>query len=133
MNEFRIEISAGADTEDQLADILAGLDRETLAGLSVERELAPTTGLTGEPITISAVIGGAAIVISALLRVIERRLEHEHQLRTLKIVAEGFDRDPKLGEQLAGIAKKYADVSISYGIAKESWATQAARKAHTTK
>lgn len=123
MDEPRIGISLGEETEGFLQELLDTVDDDTLDNLKIDRELKHSEGLAGEPITTGVIITGGTIILSAVLRLIERHLEQRHQHRTMKIVAEGFDTHPKLGSTLADIAKKNADVSISYGIAKEAWAT----------
>lgn len=123
MDESRIGLSLGQDTERIVQEILGEVDDDAL---HIERELEDSTGLAGEPITIGVVIGGGTVVLSAVLRLIERRLEHAQQWKTMKIVAEGFQSNPELGKVLAQIAKKNADVSIRYGIAKEAWASKRA-------
>ncbi|UEM08426.1 hypothetical protein J4G43_026920 [Bradyrhizobium barranii subsp. barranii] len=121
MDEPRIGISLGEDTERLLQDVLGEVDDDDLY---IERELEESEGLAGEPITFGVIIGGSAVVLSAVLRLIERRLEHKRQWKAMKMVAEGFQSHPELGKLLAQIAKKNADVSITYGIAKEAWASK---------
>lgn len=125
MDGAKIGISKADDTNNFLAELLQDLDPSVLKELTIERDLDTSEGLAGEPITIGAVVGGGTVLISAMLRVLERHLEHNQQRVMIKIVAEGFDRDPKLGTELAKLANKYADVSIKYGIAKEAWLPQA--------
>ena len=125
MNGPKIGIALGTETEPFLKDLLREVDDSMLDELEVHRELESSEGLNGEPITTGVIITGTAIIISALLRLIERRMEHSHQHKTMKIVAEGFESHPDLGTVLADIAKKNADVSISYGIATEAWSTMA--------
>lgn len=124
MNDPRIGISLGDDTEKLLKGVLDEVGDTVLNELEIERQLEHSEGLAGEPITIGVVLTGSAFVLSAVLRVIERKLEHDHQLKMMKIVAEGFKKHPKLGNTLAAVAKKNAEVAISYGIAEESWAPQ---------
>ena len=119
MDEPRIGISLGEDTEKFLQDVLSEVDDDDL---HVGRELEDSEGLAGEPITLGVVICGSTVILSAVLRIIERRLEHTQQRKAMKMVAEGFQSHPELGKLLAQIAKKNADVSIKYGIAKEAWA-----------
>jgi hypothetical protein len=117
----RLGLSVGDDTEEMLQAILAGLSDAELDELKIERTLEKSDGLAGEPVTIGAVITGSAILISAVLRLVERHLETRRQDRALKLVAEGFREDPELGRQLAELAKKHADVAIAQGIAKGAW------------
>ena len=121
MDEPKIGISVGDDTEKLLQELLKEIDDVMLDDLEIDRELENSEGLAGEPITVGAVIAGGTIVLAAVLRLIERHLEHRQQRKTMQIVAEGFAAHPLLGTILADIAKKNADVSISYGIAKEAW------------
>jgi hypothetical protein len=121
VEEPKIGISVGDDTEKLLGELLRLVDDKMLDDLEIDRVLEDSKGLTGEPITIGAVISGSAIALSAVLRLIERHLEHTQQRKIMEIVAEGFTSDHQLGNALTQIAKKNADVSISYGIAKEAW------------
>jgi len=118
MTDLRMRISFDDDTTAQMRDVLAGIDDATLDNLEVEWE-PESPGLTGEPITASVLVTGTAIAIGALLRVIERQMEHQHQMAMMRIVAEGFDKHPKLAEQLKELAKDNNKVSIKYGLAKE--------------
>ena len=121
MNKAAIGIAAGDSTEKIFDELLAEIDDETLDQLDITRELEPSEGLAGEPVTIGVLITGGAVVVSAVLRIIERRMEYNRQMAQMKIVAENFQLNPELGKILAEIAKKYADVSISQGLAKEAW------------
>lgn len=121
MLEPRIGISIGDETEGLLQALLGRIDDDTLDSLEIDRSLKESKGLAGEPITVGAVIAGGTIVLSAVLRLIERYLEQSQQRRTMRIVAEGFAAHPDLAMILADVAKKYADVSISFGVAKEAW------------
>jgi hypothetical protein len=124
MDEPKIGISMVGETNKLLADVLGALNPSELKELTIDRDLEDSEGLAGEPITIGAVIAGGTVVISAVLRLLERHLEHNQQRAMAKLVAENFDRDPKLVAELAMLAKKYADVSIKYGVAKEAWQPQ---------
>ncbi len=121
MEKLKIAITSGDDTEYLLQDLLKEIDDENLDNLQIAREIEKSKGLAGEPITTGAIITGSVIVLSVLLRLIERVLEQQHQYKTMKIVAEGFDSHPELGKILAEMAKKNSEVSISYGLAKIEW------------
>ncbi len=121
MTEPKICISFGEETETLLQELLDEIDDDMLDNLSIDRKLKESEGLAGEPITTGAIITAGTVVLSAILRLIERYLEEKRQHRDMKIVAEGFKTHPDLGAMLADIAKKNADVSISHGIAEEAW------------
>jgi hypothetical protein len=121
MDDLRLRISFGDDTTALMRDVLADMDDATLDNLDVDWEPPQSPGLAGEPVSASVVLAGAAMAIAALLRLIERRMEHLQQREMMRIVAEGFDKHPKLGAQLEGMAKTYSQISISYGLAKEAW------------
>jgi len=121
MEQLKIGISLGDSTDNFLEGLFEQIDDQVLDELQVERELQSSYGLAGEPITVGAVITGGTVVISAVLRLIERYLEHKQQLKMATLVAEGFAAQPELGAILAEIAKKNAEVSIRYGIAREAW------------
>lgn len=116
-----LRISFGDNTTARMREILDEMDDATLDDLDVEWEPPESPGLAGEPISASIILAGSAMAISALLRLIERRMEHLHQREVMRIVAEGFEQHPDLGAQLGDISKNYSQVSISYGIAKEGW------------
>ena len=105
MDEPKIGISIGEDTETLLKELLREIDDDSLDQITIDRELKHSQGLAGEPITIGAVITGGTIVLSAVLRLIERYLEHRHQHKMMQIVAEGFEKHPLLGSTLADIAR----------------------------
>lgn len=122
MVDQKLGFSVGDDTEVLLQEILEQLEEDELLGeINVTRELEDSDGLAGEPITIGVVVFGGVAALSAILRVVERWLEHKHQKELLKVVAEGFERSPELANELIKLMKKYADVSLSYGIAEEAW------------
>src|SRR6185437_14653963 len=107
----KLAVSIGDDTEDLLQGIIGGLTEEELESVDIDRALETSEGMSGEPVTIGAVITGSAVVISAVLRLIERHLETKRQEAQMRLVAEGFREDPALGKQLGELAKKHADVS----------------------
>lgn len=121
MTALRIGISLGDDTEEFLQDLLSDLDDDALDQLLIDRELESSVGLAGEPITIGAIIAGSTAILSVILRLIERKLEHDHQYRVMRIVSEGHSKNPDLGHLLSNIAVKYTDVSVKNGIAKTAW------------
>lgn len=121
MADLRMRISFGGDTTAEMREMLAEMDDATLDGLDVEWEEPQSPGLAGEPISASVVLAGGAIAMAALLRLIERRMEHLQQREMMRIVAEGFDKHPELGARLGAMADAYSQVSISYGLAKEAW------------
>lgn len=127
-NQPTVAISSDLDTERFLKGLLIDVDDVLLDDLTIHREMESTDGMAGEPATLAVVVTAGTIAMSAFLRLVERRLEQMHQREEMKIVAEGFARDSQLGGILADIAKKHADVSISFGIAKEAWLARPANK-----
>jgi len=125
MTDPRLYISFGDNTTAVMRDVLAEMDDTTLDDLGVEWEPPQSPGLAGEPISASIILAGSAMAIAAVLRLIERRMEHQQQREMLRMVAEGFDKHPELGKQLGEMAKTYSQVSISYGLAKEAWPSSA--------
>ena len=104
-----------------MRDVLGEIDDTTLDDLDVQWEPPQSAGLAGEPISASVILAGSAMAIAAVLRVIERQMEHRRQQEMMRVVAEGFDKHPELGRQLGELAKSYSQISISYGLAKEAW------------
>jgi|SRR5690606_6134054 len=121
MTDLRLRISFGDNTSAYMRDVLAEIDDTTLDDLDVEWEPPESPGLAGEPISASIVLAGSSMAIAALLRVIERRMEHLQQREMMRIVADGFDKHPDLGKRLEEMAKTYSRVSISHGLAEQAW------------
>jgi hypothetical protein len=104
----KLGLSVGDNTEALLQDILSGLTDAQLDELEIERAL-------------ETVITGSAILITAVLRLVERHLETRRQERALTLVAEGFREDPELGRILADVTKKHSEVAVAHGVAKGAW------------
>lgn len=122
MNYSALEISAGLQSEYILQAILSELGDEQLDQMTVDRQIASSSGLVGEPVTTAVAIGATTTVMVAALRILERHLEHRRQKEAFKMIAQGFDKDPELGKLFNELAVKNAEVAASMGIAKESWA-----------
>ena len=116
-----LRLEAGDRTEERLQFVTAELDDATLDEVDVHREIGPPSGVASEPITaaVTLTLGTAAVV--AVLRIVERWLEKQRQLETMRIIAEGFSQSDEAGKQLAKLAETHAGISTSYGIARESW------------
>lgn len=121
MLEYKLVLELGSETEEITQRILDALGDDLIDEVQIERKIESSTGLAGEPITISSLVVGSSIVISAALRVLERYMEIRRQEGQMRIVAEGFDRDAKLGQALADLAASHASISVSHGYAKEAW------------
>jgi hypothetical protein len=119
-----LQVACDADTEELVQfildclekDELDDLERKEVDDIEVVRKSEPTTGLSGEPLTIAATITLATILVPRVARIIERWMEHRQQLKELDIVAKGFARSDKEGIELARVAAAHAKVSISYAL-----------------
>lgn len=117
-----IELSADDHTEELVQYILNSIDESTLESMEVDRQIQRPQGLASEPVTIAVTLTLATVGVSAVVRLIERWMEHRRQMCALRIVASGFEVSEEAGKQLAKLAEAHAGVSVSFGIAKESWA-----------
>ena len=123
-----LHFACGKNTEDLVQFILDDLEHEKLNDierkgvddLNVTRESEPTTGLSGEPITIAATITLATILIPRIARIVERWMVHQQQLKELQIVADGFSRSSAEGKALAHVAETHSKVAISYALEQSS-------------
>ncbi len=89
------------------------LSDEQIDELEVERVPAPSHGIASEPITLTIVLGGSAVV--ALTRLIGQWLDARHLEREMEIVARGFERDSETGHGLLELAKSHSNVSVAWG------------------
>lgn len=113
-----IRLEAGEFTEEVTQFLLENLDSATVDTISVSRDFEVTTGLASEPITSVVLISGSIAVVLGIIRLIERYLETQRQITTLTLVANGFSQSDEAGIQLAALAKKHAEVAISYDLLK---------------
>lgn len=116
-----LKIEAGEQTEGLVQFVTQELDDATLDQIDVQREIAQAPGLASEPITTAVTIVLGTAVIASVLRLVERWLENQRQLATLTIVADVLLKSEEAGKQLASLAEKHTNVSVSYGLAQESW------------
>jgi hypothetical protein len=114
-----LKIEAGDQTEDFIQCVTSGLDDATLDKIDINRELAKPSSLASEPITIGVTVTLGTAAIAAVTRLVERWLESQRQLKTLRIVVDAPTDEAK--KLLTGLAEKHAQVSLSYSLAKESW------------
>jgi hypothetical protein len=111
-----LRIEAGQRTEEVVGFVLNNLSDEALDEVDIVREKAADEGLVSEPITVAAVITLTATGVLAITRLIELYMEHNRQISTLQIVANGFSQSSEAGRSLAELAKAHAQVSVSFGI-----------------
>jgi hypothetical protein len=116
-----LRFEAGDHTESIVGFVTSELDDSLLDTINVDREVASTSGLASEPITLAATITLTTTAIVAVLRIVERWLEMQRQLQTLEIVADGFAKSSEAGEHLTRLAEKHAEVTAKYPLAKETW------------
>jgi hypothetical protein len=121
MGQFRLTFLVGNDTTNEMSEAFGELEESLLDELEVTWEEPKSVGVANEPISAYVIVVGGAIAVAALLRVIERRMQHLQERETMRIVAEGFEKDAQLGKQLSDLAKAYSKVAVSYGLAKEAW------------
>jgi hypothetical protein len=114
-----LKIEAGDQTEDLIQYVTRRLDDATLDEIDINRELAKPSSLASEPITIGVTVALGTAAIAAVTRLVERWLESQRQLETLRIVVDAPTDEAK--KLLTGLAEKHAQVSLSYSLAKESW------------
>lgn len=119
-----LRFDCGRDTEGLVQFILDDLEqgklddteRREAENIDVIRESEPTTGVSGEPITIAATITLATILVPRVARIVERWMVHQQHLKEMKIVADGFSRTEAEGKALASIVATHAKVDISYAL-----------------
>ncbi len=102
-------------TEDLVNFITGQMDDDALDAMALQREHARTPGLASEPVTTGVLISVTPIVARTVARLIERWLESRRQERQLTLVSDGFTESDEAGRQLANLASKYSDVSVSFG------------------
>jgi hypothetical protein len=107
-----LTISAGEYTEDMLQFVLAEMTDEQIDDLEIDRGLARGHGLQSEPVTISVVIGGAAVV--AVARLIGQWLESRRQVKAMEMVATGYGVDSEVGRAMLDLAKAHAGVAARF-------------------
>jgi hypothetical protein len=110
-----LKLSAGERSEELLAFVTRQVDDTTLDSMTVEREQTRTAGVASEPITTAVLLTVTPIVAATISRLVERWLESRRQQTQLQIVLDGFAKSDEAGRQLAQLATKYADVSVSFG------------------
>lgn len=114
---FHINIEAGDLTEELVQYITGDLDDETLDQIEVKRRGNPTINLVSEPITVTVAITTISLAgIVAVTRLIERWMENQKELETIKITAATALKSTDAAEILAGIANKHAEVAVAYGL-----------------
>ncbi len=114
---FQIDIDAGELTEELVQYITGDLEDEVLDQIEVDRTGNPTVNLVSEPITVTVAITTISVAsIVAVTRLIERWMENQKELETIKIAAATALKNTDAGEILAGIAKKHAEVALAYGL-----------------
>lgn len=108
-------IDAGEKTGSLVDFITNELDDDTLDQTEVDREIDPTTKLASEPITLTVTFTLSVTTAIAIARIVERWLETDRQIRTMKLVADGFKQSDEAGKALAKLADKHTSISIAYG------------------
>lgn len=124
MADVYMRISHGDDTTAIMGDVLEEIkqsDRDTFDKLEVDWDPPESPGIAGEPISAGIMLAGSAMIIAAVLRVIERRMEHIQQREILREVIKGIEKNPDATAELNDLAKKFSDVSISFGLVKGVW------------
>jgi hypothetical protein len=116
-----LDISVGESTEELIQFVTKDIDDSMLDEIEIDREVRKPDALASEPITTAVMVTLSTVAASAVLRLVERWLENRRQTDTLKIVASGFSVSDNAGKQLASLAVKHSNVSVSYGLAQESW------------
>lgn len=119
MEQNLISFSCGAETEDILQAFLAEISDETLSEIEIEREIADTSGLASEPITIAITLTASSVVIVHLTRLLERWLENRRREKSEKLLITAFQTSTEAGNALLELQKKHGDVSISYTLSQE--------------
>jgi hypothetical protein len=109
-----ILIDFGKDTEILIQYVLDGFEKAGEDEIEIKRSLEKSVGLAGEPITISAIIAFGTLAIPLMTKLLRQYLETQRQMATLRIVADGFEKDPEAGAALERIAHSHANVAISF-------------------
>jgi hypothetical protein len=109
-------LSADTDTENLVGFITGELDNTVLDSLEVSRDLERAPDLAREPVTVAVTLTLSTVQVVVIARLIERWLAQRHELKVLKIVAEGFQQSSEAGKAMAEVAKKYSAVAVSYGL-----------------
>jgi hypothetical protein len=102
---------SGNETGELWEFVQSRLSDEEIDALEVEKSEPPSHGLQNEPVTVTIVLGGAAI--TAVARLIGRWIENRHLERELEIVAEGFEQDSEARQALKRIAKAHTKVAVA--------------------
>lgn len=121
MKTSSITLKYGDKTENLLQAILSELSDEVLSEVDIDREIADTSGLASEPITISVTITIAvsSVLIVNITRLIERWLENKRRKESETLLINAYNVSKAAGDALKELQIKHADVSISYALSKE--------------
>jgi hypothetical protein len=114
----QIKLMAGDDTEDLISFVANELPPELLDAMEIERIHAEDIQVASEPITVGALISLTSVAAIAVTRLLEKWIENRREREHMNLVVRAFGVSDEAGRALAELARKHADVSISYGVQK---------------
>jgi hypothetical protein len=117
MGTQAVYVTAGTATESLVQAIIdqfkeEGMTEEAaLDSIEIDREQAPSGGVTNEPVTVAAVLTFATGLTVAVARAVEKWMRNRHHENVLKLIvqAQQVDKDVR---PLIDLAAKFGEIEV---------------------
>lgn len=117
METQAVYINAGSETEGLIQAIInefkaEGMSEdEALDAIEIDREQAPSGGVTNEPVTVAAILTFATGLTIAAARAVEKFMRNKHHEEMLKIVIQAQKSNANVAP-IVELASKYGDIEV---------------------
>lgn len=117
METQAVYINAGSETEGLIQTVIDEFKAEgmsedqALDAIEIDREQAPSGGVTNEPVTVAAILTFATGLTIAAARAIEKFMRNKHHEKMLQLVIQAQQSDANVAP-LVELASKYGDIEV---------------------
>lgn len=111
----KLYLEAGRDTRDLVTFITSNLSDDLLDYIEVQ-EVNRQDALASEPFMVAAFVTLGTSSVYAVTRLIEKWIELRRQAKARHDITTAWEKDPKLGMELARLEKKFSGVAVKQGM-----------------